>query len=49
MGLQIIYDGQTPSRMGEYRHEDHQPVKEAYESLGDTFVVDYVRVFDEVE
>lgn len=29
-----------------YRYEDHQPVKEARESAGDTFVVDYVRVFD---
>lgn len=28
-----------------YRYEDHQPVKEAYENLGDTFLVDYVRVF----
>ncbi len=29
-----------------YRHENHQPVKEAYESLGDTFMVDHIRVFD---
>ena len=31
-----------------YRHEDHQPVPEAWEAIraGDTFLVDYVRVFD---
>jgi len=29
-----------------YRYEDHQPTKEAYDAIGDTFVVDYVRVFD---
>ena len=29
-----------------YRYEDHKPAKEAYENLGDTFVVDYVRVFE---
>ena len=30
-----------------YRYEDHQPVKEAYDLIGnDEFVVDYVRVFD---
>ena len=30
-----------------YRHEDHRPVKEAYDLIGkDEFVVDYVRVFD---
>ena len=29
-----------------YRYEDHQPVKEAYDAIGDTFVVDYIRVFD---
>jgi len=29
-----------------YRHENHEPVKEAFEAIGDTFVVDYVRVFD---
>ncbi|HJA93416.1 MAG TPA: glycoside hydrolase family 16 protein [Candidatus Eisenbergiella merdipullorum] len=32
-----------------YRHESHEPVKEAYESLGDTFLVDYVRVFDRMD
>ena len=33
-----------------YRHADHQPVKEAFEAAaaGDAFLVDYVRVFDEV-
>ena len=32
-----------------YRHDDHQPVKEAFDAIGkDTFVVDYVRVFDQV-
>ena len=30
-----------------YRYDDHQPVAAAYEMIGkDTFVVDYVRVFD---
>ncbi len=29
-----------------YRYEDHKPVKEAFENVGDTFLVDYVRVFD---
>lgn len=29
-----------------YRYEDHQPTREARESVGDTFLVDYVRVFD---
>lgn len=30
-----------------YRYEDHQPVKEAFDAIGnDAFVVDYVRVFD---
>lgn len=31
-----------------YRYEDHKPTKEAFESVGDVFVVDYVRVFDKV-
>ena len=29
-----------------YRFEDHRPVPEAYEAVGDTFLVDHVRVFD---
>lgn len=29
-----------------YRFEDHQPTPEAIAAIGDTFVVDYVRVFD---
>ena len=29
-----------------YRHEPHVPCKEAFDAIGDTFVVDYVRVFD---
>lgn len=29
-----------------YRFEDHTPTKEAFEAVGDTFLVDYVRVFD---
>ena len=30
-----------------YRHDDHQPVQAAYDIVGkDTFLVDYVRVFD---
>jgi len=32
-----------------YRQEGCEPVKEAFESLGDTFLVDYVRVFDKVD
>lgn len=32
-----------------YRYEDHKPVKEAFDNVGDTFVVDYVRVFEEVK
>ena len=29
-----------------YRKENHAPVPEAFDALGDTFLVDYVRVFD---
>ncbi|MBQ8894496.1 MAG: glycoside hydrolase family 16 protein [Clostridia bacterium] len=29
-----------------YRREDHLPVQEAYDNQGDTFTVDYVRVFE---
>jgi len=32
-----------------YRYEDRQPVPEAYEAIGDTFVVDYIRIFNKVE
>ena len=33
-----------------YRHEDHLPVKEAFDIVGkDVFTVDYVRVFDAVK
>ena len=33
-----------------YRHEDHLPVKEAFDIIGkDVFIVDYVRVFDPVK
>jgi len=32
-----------------YRFEDHQPTEEARAAIGDTFVVDYVRVFDIVK
>ena len=33
-----------------YRHEAHQPVKEAFDIIGkDEFIVDYVRVFDPVK
>ncbi len=32
-----------------YRNENHKPIKEAFENLGDTFLVDYVRVFDKVK
>lgn len=29
-----------------YRHADHMPVKEAFDAVGDAFLVDYVRVFN---
>ena len=29
-----------------YRFEDHTPVKEAFDNVGDTFLVDYIRVFE---
>lgn len=29
-----------------YRNEDHQPLQAAFDAVGDTFLVDYVRVFD---
>ena len=29
-----------------YRFEDHQPVQEAYDNQGDTFIVDHIRVFE---
>ncbi len=29
-----------------YRHEKHEPTEESYAAIGDTFLVDYVRVFD---
>ena len=32
-----------------YRNADHMPTKEAIENVGDTFVVDYVRVFDKIK
>ncbi len=32
-----------------YLHEDHLPVKAAFDNQGDTFLVDYVRVFDIVK
>lgn len=32
-----------------YRYDDHLPTKEAKEAIGDQFIVDYVRVFDEVK
>lgn len=32
-----------------YRHEDHKPTEDALKSIGDTFTVDYVRVFDIVK
>lgn len=32
-----------------YRFEDHNPTEEAFNSVGDEFIVDYVRVFDEVK
>lgn len=32
-----------------YRYEDHKPTQEAYDSIGDKFIVDYVRVFDKID
>ena len=32
-----------------YRHEAHAAIPESYDCIGDTFLVDYVRVFDAVE
>ena len=32
-----------------YRAEDRKAVKEAYDNIGDTFVVDYIRVFDKIK
>jgi len=32
-----------------YRYENHKPVPVAFEAVGDTFAVDYVRVFDIVK
>lgn len=32
-----------------YRTPEHVPTKEAFEAVGDTFLVDYVRVFDIVK
>lgn len=32
-----------------YRSEDHKPTKEAFDSVGDKFIVDYVRVFDKID
>ncbi|MDD2362711.1 MAG: hypothetical protein PHH84_07155 [Oscillospiraceae bacterium] len=32
-----------------YRYDGHLPTKEAKEAIGDQFIVDYVRVFDEVK
>lgn len=34
---------------GGYRTPEHVPTKEAFEAVGDTFLVDYVRVFDIVK
>ena len=31
-----------------YRHDDHTPTAEARAAIGDQFIVDYVRVFEEV-
>lgn len=36
------------TEVGGYRHADHKPTKEAFDAVGDTFLVDYVRVFDAV-
>ena len=31
-----------------YRHENHRPIPEATAAIGDTFLVDYVRVYDAI-
>lgn len=31
-----------------YRYEDHTPIPEAFEAIGDKFIVDHVRVFDKI-
>lgn len=31
-----------------YRYENHEPVEKAYQAIGDKFVVDYVRVFEQI-
>ena len=31
-----------------YRLADHRPTEDAYRSVGDTFLVDYVRVYESV-
>lgn len=31
-----------------YRYDDHKPVKEAFEAIGDKFYVDHIRVFDKI-
>lgn len=31
-----------------YRKEDHKPVQAAFDNQGDTFLVDYIRVFDKI-
>ena len=37
------------TEVGGYRGESHAPCADAYDSIGDTFLVDYVRVFDRVD
>ena len=29
-------------------NENHEPLQEAYDSIGDTFLVDHIRVFDKI-
>lgn len=32
-----------------YRHKEHAPVKEAFEAIGDQFIVDHIRVFEHID
>lgn len=42
-GIQGIWEGK---KVKKFEIPDHEPSKEAFDAIGDTFLVDYVRVFD---
>ena len=45
--IHVLFDViATPREVVGYRKEEHAPVPAAFDALGDTFLVDYVRVFD---